>query len=280
MTDVQLRYTKEEVKRAVRTEDGRPAFMPFITAGFPTYDAGLDIALTLQEAGASVLEVGFPYSDPLADGPVIQQSSEAALRQGISLTETLRFISDLRERGLTIPVITFCYYNPILQYGLQRFIHDAQLAGANGMLVPDLPHEESKEVRQACAQKQFAYIPLVAPTSKERIRQIVTGAEGFLYCVSSLGVTGVREQLPAEIDSFLGEVKRHAAETPLAVGFGVSKREHVRQLSPHVDGIAIGSAIVKLVQDEENLLFDPIRRKESVGRIKSFVSSLFSGKES
>lgn len=205
-------------------QENRSAFIPFIMGGYPTYQDSIDIALTLQSAGADILEVGFPYSDPLADGPIIQEAAETALKNGMSFSKGLRLIQDMRLAGVTIPIIIFCYYNPILQYGLANLINRGIEIGANGVLVPDLPHEESEEIRQLADSANFAYISLVAPTSKQRIQDIAGQAKGFLYCISSLGVTGVRDSFSEHIETFLEEVKQ-SSQVPIAVGFGVSNKE-------------------------------------------------------
>lgn len=253
----------------------QPAFIPFITGGHPSYHDSIDIALTLQESGASILEVGFPYSDPLADGHVIQASSQAALKEGMTFSKGLTLIADMRKAGVTIPLIIFCYYNPILQFGFDRFVQEAQKNGANGVLVPDLPHEESIEIAHICRTHDFGFISLVAPTSKRRIKEIVSQAEGFLYCISSLGVTGAREHLSDQIGQFLSDIREHS-DLPLAVGFGVSKPEHVQQLSSMADGIVIGSAIVRKIMDLQDEFQQADTRIQALAELKEFVKHLFS----
>lgn len=273
--------TRQSVEDAFQEKkrQGKPAFIPFITGGYPTYADSIDIALALQDAGASILEVGFPYSDPLADGPVIQASSQAALANGMTFSKGLELVRSMRQAGLTIPLIIFCYYNPILQFGLDPFAKKAREVGANGVLIPDLPHEEADHVRRACRQNDLVYISLVAPTSKARIRRIVSQAEGFIYCISSLGVTGVRENLSAQLDDFLKRIRRHT-DKPLAVGFGVSKREHVEQLSSMADGIIIGSALINLITERRALFGDGKTKQQALLEIKTFVQGLFSNANS
>lgn len=258
-----------------KNEQGKPAFIPFIVAGYPSVSATIDVALALQEAGADILELGIPYSDPLADGRVIQEASRVALEQGMTLSKGLRLIGELREKGLTIPILPFCYYNPILQYGLDSFVQAAQAAGANGVLVPDLPYEEARDLVQAAKPYHFPCISLVAPTSEQRIQQIVNDAEGFIYCISSLGVTGVREGFATEVTEFLKRVKSEA-KIPVAVGFGVSKREHVLYFRDIVDGIVIGSALVQLMIDQREALLDEENRAEALNVVKTFVQLCFS----
>lgn len=253
----------------------KPVFMPFVMGGYPTYQDSIDIAKTLQDAGAHILEVGLPYSDPLADGPTIQMASELALKQGVTLSKGLQLIKDMRAAGITIPLIVFGYYNPILRMGAATFIEKAKEAGANGVIIPDLPHEESESIRQLAKQEQFAFISLIAPNSKQRIAAIAKQAEGFIYCISSLGVTGARDSFSADIDSYLEEVRAHSS-VPLAVGFGVSKREHVQHLAAKVDGIIIASKLIDLIREQIPLFEKPETKQQALQSIKKFVEELFS----
>lgn len=250
-------------------------FIPFITTGDPTPEATIDIALTLQEAGASCIELGIPYTDPLADGPVIQAASKRALEQGMTLEKALKLVPIMRERGLKIPVIAFTYYNPLLQFGEERFIDEAINNQVDGLLVPDLPHEESGYVEELCRKNGLKFISLVAPTSKERIEKIAKKADGFVYCVSSLGVTGTRDQFADNVYEFLADVNKHAT-VPVAVGFGISKREQVEALNDHCDGVIVGSAIVKEIERLNEQLKDEAQRKDALLEIKRFVLSLIS----
>lgn len=250
-------------------------FIPFITAGDPTPEATIDLALTLQEAGASILELGIPYSDPLADGPTIQAASKRALANGMSLTDALQLVPRMREEGLTIPVIIFTYVNPLLQYGIKRFTEEAATFGVDGILVPDLPYEESGQLSQYCENENLALISLVAPTSNERIKKIASRAQGFLYCVSSLGVTGARKDLDPRIESFLQTV-REASQVPIAVGFGISTREQVQTIQGLADGVVVGSALVEQIEKQGESLKNPDEKELALQRIKSFVKALIS----
>ncbi|SDH07398.1 tryptophan synthase, alpha chain [Alteribacillus persepolensis] len=253
-----------------------PLFIPFIMAGDPTRSATVDLALQLQEAGAHILELGIPYSDPLADGPVLQRSAKRALQQGMSLKSAMDLIPEMRKRGLTIPVVVFTYYNPVFQMGMESFLETANEKGADGVLVPDLPFEESQDFTALAKDYQLANISLVAPTSTTRVHKIASHAEGFLYCVSSLGVTGTREVFPQEAYDFIHTVKEHSA-VPVAVGFGISKPEHVQSLSGICSGVIVGSAIMKLVEKHANeLAAGEEKKKEALQEIKTFVSTLIS----
>ncbi|SIS48758.1 tryptophan synthase subunit alpha [Salimicrobium flavidum] len=222
-------------------------FIPFIVAGDPDADKTVQYALRLQEAGADILELGVPYSDPLADGPVIQKAAKRALDAGMSLRKSVRMVPELRKAGVTIPIVIFTYYNPVLQYGHEAFIADLVENGVEGLLIPDLPLEESEELNVRTKEKDIELISLVAPTSDERIKRIAEQARGFLYCVSSLGVTGERKEMAPETLSFIEKVKEHSS-VPVAVGFGISSNDQVRLMREHADGFIIGSKIVKLIE--------------------------------
>ena len=253
----------------------KPKFIPFLTAGYPTPAVTVDIALTLEEAGAGVLELGVPYSDPLADGPTIQTSSHKALQQGVTLTRVLEMAREMRERGLKIPVILFTYYNPVLQYGTEKLISQLGEFGIDGILIPDLPYEEADEVNQLTEEHGRSFISLVAPTSLQRIERIATRAQGFLYCVSSLGVTGARSHLDESVITFLDEVRKYA-NVPLAVGFGISNGEQVKMVAPHCEGFIVGSALIDTIGKQEDKLIKVETKNEGLAEIKKFVNNLYS----
>lgn len=257
------------------TSKEKKLFIPFITAGDPTGEATIDIALMLEEAGADIIELGIPYSDPLADGPTIQEASKRALAGGMTLEKGMKLVPEMRKRGLTVPVIIFTYYNVLLQYGEERFIEEAPQLGIDGILVPDLPYEESGELSAMCKENELCLISLVAPTSKKRIKKIAEQAQGFLYCVSSLGVTGVRKELDPRVYDFLKTV-REASDIPVAVGFGISTNEQVKMMNEYSDGVIVGSALVSEIGKRESALKDNHRRKDAINELKTFVTSLIS----
>ncbi|WP_347861331.1 tryptophan synthase subunit alpha [Salimicrobium sp. PL1-032A] len=222
-------------------------FIPFLVAGDPHPDKTIHYALRLQEAGADVLELGVPYSDPLADGPVIQKAAKRALDAGMSLRKAVELVPELRKAGVNIPVVIFTYYNPVLQYGHEAFIEALEENGVEGLLIPDLPLEESEDLNERTKAKDIELISLVAPTSEERIKRIAEQARGFLYCVSSLGVTGERKEMAPETLSFIEKVKEHSS-VPVAVGFGISSNDQVQLMRKHADGYIIGSKIVKMIE--------------------------------
>ncbi|RKD25715.1 tryptophan synthase subunit alpha [Ammoniphilus oxalaticus] len=270
------KQTKQNRIEAIFEEKPLPLLMPFITAGDPTPEATIDICLALQEAGAGIIELGVPYSDPLADGPTIQQASLRALKNKITLGDCIELGATMRERGLEIPLVLFSYFNPVLQFGYDNLLEKMKKAGFDGLLVPDLPVEESAELEQLASSFDIPFISLVAPTSKQRIEKIVKNARGFIYCVSSLGVTGARSELDAGLSDFLDEVNA-LAKVPVAVGFGISRKEQVDQLSSHADGVIVGSAIVREIEQREEMLRDEAKRPQALAELKTFVQTLMSG---
>jgi tryptophan synthase alpha chain len=251
----------------------RSALIPFITLGDPDVDTSIEIIKHLELAGADIIELGVPYSDPLADGPVIQRASQRALKHGISILDCIGVASRARESGVTLPFILFTYYNPVLQLGLERVFGILADNGISGMIIPDLPYEEDEEVRKLSEAYNIHLIPLVAPTSNARIKQISAKAAGFVYCVSSLGVTGTRTQFYEGIDQFLQTV-RESTMLPIAVGFGVSTNEHFRAFAQKSDGVIVGSAIVRTIEEVLPLLTNPATRTKGLTHIQKFVSDL------
>jgi tryptophan synthase alpha chain len=221
----------------------RAAFIPYITAGDPDLDGTVELAEVLARAGADIIEIGIPFSDPLADGPTIQRSSERALAHGVSLRQVIERLPEIRERA-SVPIVLMSYLNPILQLGLARFARAARGGGADGVIVTDLPVEEARDVLAACDREGLDLITLAAPTSgAARLEKIARAARGFVYCVTRAGVTGARAQLPADLRALVGAV-RAATQKPVAVGFGISSAEHVRAAARFADGVVVGSAIV------------------------------------
>lgn len=254
-------------------EQGQTALIPYLTVGDPDVDTTLDIVLEMERAGADLLELGVPYSDPLADGPVIQRAAERALASKLTILDCIRLASRLRERGSKLPFILFTYYNPVFQLGLERFFGLLREHDISGVIIPDLPLEESGDVRKESERQGIHLIPLVAPTSRERVARIAAQAQGFVYCVSSLGVTGMRTQFYEGIEDFLASV-RQATDLPLAIGFGVSNREQVEYFSRMVDGVVVGSAIVRKIEEALPQLKDPAQKQKGLSHIHRFVASL------
>lgn len=254
-------------------ERNRTALIPFLTIGDPDIDTSVAIIKEMEQAGADLIELGVPYSDPLADGPVIQRASERALQHNIKITDCIQAARQARQAGVELPFILFTYYNPVLQLGVERLL---ELAGENeisGLIIPDLPMEEDEEVRRLAERYDIHLIPLVAPTSNDRIVQICGRATGFIYCVSSLGVTGVRTSFYEGINDFIATV-RSATSLPVAVGFGISSGSQFKQFSELCDGVVVGSAIVRQIEEVLPMLGPGQQRTDGLLQIREFVASL------
>lgn len=225
--------------------DRKPAFMPYYPLGFPTPEASVDVIEALAKNGADLIEVGLPFSDPLADGPVIQRATQIALQQGMTVKKALAAVRELRARGVTVPLILMGYYNPMLAYGPERLAREAAEAGAEGFIVPDLPPEESAEFEAAIAP--LPQIRMLAPTTPdERLGRVLAGAQGYIYMVSLTGVTGARRELSDGLGDFIARVRAHTA-LPLCVGFGISTPEQAQAVGRLAEGVIVGSACVKAV---------------------------------
>lgn len=227
----------------------KPAFMPYFTLGYPDYETSLAVVEACAAAGAHLMELGVPFSDPLADGPTIQQSTQVALQGGMTVEKCITAVATLRARQITIPFMLMGYANPILAYGTARFVQDAAQAGANGFIVPDLPPEEAGELEVLCQQHGLALTYLLSPNSSEaRIKLVTRKTTGFTYLVSVTGITGARAALPLALGNFVRRV-RAQANGPLAVGFGISTREQVQAVGELADGVIVGSALIRAVGD-------------------------------
>lgn len=234
---------------AANHQAGRKSLIVYLCAGDPSLEATADMVKKLAAAGVDIIELGVPFSDPVADGPVIQAASQRALEAGISLAAIVQMVSDLRKET-DVPLVLMSYYNPLLQYGLKRLTADLQSAGADGLIIPDLPLEESLPMREASGEAGVAVIPLVAPnTPPDRLTRISAAASGFIYCVSLTGVTGARQSLPSGLKEYLEGV-RAVNDLPLGVGFGISTPDQVRMIAPLCDGIIVGSAVVQTLHEE------------------------------
>jgi tryptophan synthase alpha chain len=230
---------------------GELGIVAYITAGDPTLDATLKFVLALADAGADVIELGVPFSDPLADGPTIQRASERALKSGTTLAGVLHLVSRIRQSS-QVPLVLFSYYNPILQMGLEKFAAAAAQAGADGVLATDLTPEESGDYRRILHAHNLDAIFLAAPTSSdERLQKISAATSGFLYIISRTGVTGAKDSLPDELPALLRRA-RHFTDLPVAVGFGISLPGHVSVLGGLADAAVVGSALVSEIENATN----------------------------
>ncbi|MEP7292536.1 MAG: tryptophan synthase subunit alpha [Chloroflexota bacterium] len=227
----------------------RAAFLPYFPIGFPSYDESLDAIAAMAAEGVDGFEIGIPFSDPLADGPVNQAAMQIALENGTTVRKCLAAVGELRARGVDQPMLLMGYVNPILAYGVENFIRDAKTAGADGLIVPDLPPEEGQEINDLCAREGLAHVYMIAPTSTaKRIALVGERATGFIYVVALTGITGARDQLPPELSSFIARV-RAETDMPLVMGFGIGKPEQARRMNDLVDGFIVGSALVRAGKD-------------------------------
>lgn len=240
-----LKSTFAQCKR-----EGRPALVTYVTAGFPTAGETVDILLGMEAGGADVIELGIPFTDPIADGPTIQKSNTQALKNGITVTSTLEMVREARKKGLKAPVLFMGYYNPILSYGEERLLKDCRDAGVNGFIVVDLPPEEAVTFRNWCAKGGLSYVPLIAPaTSETRLKLLCKLADSFIYVVSRMGVTGATGTLNTGLPALLKRVKDYSGNVPAAVGFGVSTRDHFLSVAKIADGVVIGSQIITTLSE-------------------------------
>jgi tryptophan synthase alpha chain len=247
--------------------EGRAALIPYLTLGYPIPYLSLELVEAAVAGGADLVELGIPFSDPLADGPTIQRATHLALQQGMTVARCLEMAEELRARGVEVPLLFMGYLNPILAYGVEAFAQDSAQAGIDGFIIPDLPPEEADEIEAACRHSGLALVYLLAPTSaEERVAMVAECSQGFVYLVSLVGVTGARDSLPPGLVEFVGRVRK-VTEMPLAVGFGISTPQQARRVGELADGVVVGSAILRLVEDE------PVRK------VEDFVRSLRHGLE-
>lgn len=253
--------------------EGRKALITFITAGDPDLPSTKDIILALVEAGADIIELGVPFSDPMADGPTIQASSERAVKKGTHLKDVLRLVRDVRK-ATEIPIVLFGYYNPVFNYGLERFARDARLSGADGALIVDLPPEEAGELKDRLDDEGLDMIFLLTPTSNAgRMSIVASKASGFIYFVSVTGVTGARSTVALDAKSFVARIRK-TTDLPVGVGFGISTPAQAKEVSRYADAVIVGSAIVNVIAKNQ------ANGKKLVGEVRRFVSSLRSAMDS
>lgn len=246
-------------------KQGRKALITFITAGDPDLETTERLVLAMEKSGANLIELGIPFSDPVAEGPVIQQADLRALINGICTDDIFDTVAKLRKKT-QIPLVFMVYVNCIFVYGKERFFKRCSESGVDGVIISDLPYEEKGEVQDEAAKFGVKVISLVAPTSRKRIEMIAKDADGFLYCVSSEGVTGIRESFSTDFDAYFETIDKYA-KVPTALGFGISTPEAAKTLQKYTDGIIIGSAVVKLVGEAANA-------DDAVRSVLDFVSSI------
>ncbi len=226
----------------------RKAFIPFITAGDPSADFTVRMALAMEKAGADIIELGVPFSDPIAEGPVIQEANIRALSAGMTTDGVFDIAARIREES-DVPLILMGYLNPVFHYGYDRFFEKCSAVGVDGIIVADLPFEEKDEVAGVASKYGIDVISLIAPTSNERIRRIAADATGFIYLVSSMGVTGVRSSITTDVDS-MAAIVREVTDLPVAIGFGISTPQQAADMAARSDGAIVGSAIVRMIASQ------------------------------
>lgn len=234
----------------------KKAFIGFLTAGDPNFDASYDNIMALVKAGADLIEIGIPFSDPIAEGPVIQEADVRALKSGMTTDKAFEMAQKVRSQT-DIPLVFMTYLNPVFKYGYDRFFAKCKEIGVDGLICPDMPYEEKGEADEIAKKYGIAIISMIAPTSEQRIKEIAENAEGFLYIVSSLGVTGVRSEFKTDLASIMETVKKYA-KVPAAIGFGISTPEQAKKMSEISDGVIVGSAIVRLVEKHGDKAADEI----------------------
>ncbi|MGM0472382.1 MAG: tryptophan synthase subunit alpha [Bacillota bacterium] len=252
-------------------QEGGTALMPYLTAGDPNLEVTKRLIKEFESAGADMIELGVPYSDPLADGPTIQAATQRALANQVSLSDIFSLVAEVRSE-VKLPIILMGYYNSFYQYGLKEAVAKSEEVGVDGIIIPDLPPEEAEEIKQFKSKNSVANIFLVSQTSSsERIELVDSVSEGFIYTVAALGVTGARSDLSANLQDYLATVREHS-NLPLAVGFGISTPKQAAQVAQHAAGVIVGSAIIKRIEANLDLL--EAGAEEGFQQVSSFVSEL------
>ncbi len=248
------------------SKEKKKAFVAYLSAGFPDISLTRELVDILQQNNVDYIELGMPFSDPVADGAIIQQSSAIALQKGMDMIEYLKLIKTLRKKT-DIPLIMMSYFNPIFKYGIKKFAKDASLAGLDGVIVPDLPPEESVQLNKTLIDHSISQIFLISPlTATQRIKKICRMSSGFIYYVSLTGVTGTRNTMDADLSKQIRIIKKYS-KIPVFIGFGISKPEHVKKVNNLADGVIVGSAIIKIINN-------CINKKQLRAKISQFIRSM------
>lgn len=244
------------MNRIGRVFSNKKAFIPFIMAGDPSIEVTEQLVLETARLGVDLIELGIPFSDPVAEGPVIEAADNRALAAGVTTDRVFDMVKRIRK-SCDIPLAFMTYMNPVFSYGTERFIKNCKEAGVDAVIVPDVPFEERDEIKPYCNKYKITHISMIAPTSKERIGNIAEQAEGFIYCVSSLGVTGIREKIGLDVADMIKSVKA-VKDIPCAIGFGISTTEQAKAMADISDGIIVGSAIVKIIEEYGKECIQPV----------------------
>ena len=274
MNRVNLADTRITRKFDQLKSSGEKAFVAFVTAGDPDFDTSLQILESLPTAGADIIEVGMPFSDPMADGPSIQASSQRALKAGMTLKKTLELVQRFRESNDTTPVVLMGYYNPIYRYGTDKFVHDCVAYGVDGLIIVDLPPEEDSELCDPALTAGLHWIRLVTPTTDDaRIDSVLRNVSGFVYYISVLGLTGTKSVITERVSDAVNRLRNYT-HLPIAVGFGIKNPESAKAVAEVADGIVVGSAIVDIV--EKNLGLAKTSNPKLINDVQNFVSDISS----
>ena len=244
------------MNKITKAFQGHKAFVAFITGGDPDFETTENLIAAMSEAGVDIIEIGIPFSDPIAEGIVIQEADKRALSKGCTVDKLFDMVKRVREK-VSIPLLFMGYINSIFVYGKERFMEKCKGCGIDGVIVPDLPFDEKDEISDACGKYCITLISLIAPTSHERTKAIAKDSEGFIYCVSSLGVTGMRSAINTDIAEMITQAKG-VSSTPCAIGFGISNTAQAREMAALSDGVIVGSAIVKLVAEYGRECIEPV----------------------
>lgn len=242
----------------------RKAFIGYLTAGDPNIEKTEELVYALEAGGSDIIEIGIPYSDPLADGPVIQEAALRAFNNNITLNKIFNCVKNIRI-NTEVPLLFLVYFNTVFSYGLEKFIEKCSKIGIDGLIIPDLPLEERDEIKPYISKSNILLIPMVTLTSNNRIKNIVSDSSGFVYCVSSYGVTGARQNFDESIENFIEDIRKET-DLPIAVGFGISNNESVKYFNRFADGVIVGSAIVKVIGDTNG----------DCSKVRQFVKELLS----
>lgn len=250
------------------------AFISFITAGDPDVETTIECVKKMAEAGSDLIELGVPFSDPCAEGPVIEAADVRALNNGMDTHKVFDIISRVRDLGIDVPIVLLTYYNPVYKYGTDAFLKKLKEVGGDGIIIPDMPFEESDETRQKARKEDLCLISLIAPTSNERIDKIAKNADGFIYIVSSMGTTGVRTEITTDIESIVERIRKNT-DLPTAVGFGIATPEQAERMCKTADGAIVGSAIVKIMEeygkDSPEYVFEYVKKMKE-GALKGAIN--------
>ena len=247
---------KKDIKIADAFKDGK-AFIGFLTAGDPTIEKTVEYVLAMEEAGCDLVEIGIPFSDPVAEGPVIQEANIRALSNNTNTDDVFEAIRQIREKS-DVPLVFLTYINPVFYYGYDKFFKRCQELNVCGIISPDLPYDEKDEILEVTQKYGIDIISLIAPTSKERIQMIASEASGFIYVVSSLGVTGMRSEIRTDLKSILEDIKE-VTDVPAAVGFGINTPEQAENIAKVADGVIVGSAIVNIIAEHGENAKEPLQ---------------------